>query len=835
LFGQKYNQHFTTSNGLPSNEVYSAFQDKNGCMWFATDRGLCHYNGYEFRQFTTRDGLTDVTVFEFFPQENGQVWCTTLNNKLFYFENGSATFMPYRYNTKIDSFLKNTYPNTFLIRNLVVDNQGTLHLTNGFVCFSVNVHGGLNTVQQLIDGNKKDIPLFLKNITVAANQHIGYLSASPSAISLPGKPGEVKKIIYFNQDSAILIGQNYACLFKHGAPAVKIDYSTTPFINGGLWGKHSFWVSSRSDGVQVYDFNGNKINHDLPRGIVTNLVRSSEGGLWVTTTDAGVYYLPENYFHKCAAETDVIHSLSADAEKNLYIGTYSGSIWIKNAATAARRLYQPAIPNPALVQFFPQKKCVVSYGGGNLFPGNRSAPIPVHGIVKMSDDNDTDLHLLGVNFCSWLNGDSVKKLIQPGFRLHDVSAADGKLYLATTDGLTIRENGRMYSRKEELFQCRINDIDHVGQTGTMYMATLGNGVLVYHKEKNTVYAIDKAAGLSSDLVTEIYVEDAQTIWACTNYGLNRIRFSGEKQYKIDYITTANGLESNQVTDVEVIDDTIYIGTPAGLYALAKTGFESVLAKRNYFLRLKKVLVNDEILPVTSGQLDLPYNQNRLEFIVEAVSFTSGNTLSYRYKLEGLDAHWKISGERKITYEYLPPGTYKLLVTVLEDGRSFSNEQIVMHIIVRKPFWKTTWFLLLLFSSLGAIVYFFFKIKVFSYNKDMVRELLRLLVKKFKKGEHQYSFKEGGKEIRVETSSILYVQSSGNYIKLVTTGKTYMVREKLGDFIAGTPDPLDFLRVHRSYIVRIDKIQEKTRKSVIIGQVEIPVGETYLSELDKILF
>ena len=48
-FSQKLNfKNFSSKNGLPSNEVYDVLQDENGIMWFATDRGLCRYDGYEF-------------------------------------------------------------------------------------------------------------------------------------------------------------------------------------------------------------------------------------------------------------------------------------------------------------------------------------------------------------------------------------------------------------------------------------------------------------------------------------------------------------------------------------------------------------------------------------------------------------------------------------------------------------------------------------------------------------------------------------------------------------------------------------------------------------------
>ena len=59
--------HYTTKDGVPSSEVYDAIQDSKGYMWFATDRGIARFNGYEFHTYTTNNVLTDNTVFSKYP------------------------------------------------------------------------------------------------------------------------------------------------------------------------------------------------------------------------------------------------------------------------------------------------------------------------------------------------------------------------------------------------------------------------------------------------------------------------------------------------------------------------------------------------------------------------------------------------------------------------------------------------------------------------------------------------------------------------------------------------------------------------------------------------
>jgi len=75
-------KNYTVNDGLPSSEVYDALQDQNGHMWFATDRGVAKFNGYEFKTYTTSDGLTDNVVFELYEDHKGRIWCLPMNGQL---------------------------------------------------------------------------------------------------------------------------------------------------------------------------------------------------------------------------------------------------------------------------------------------------------------------------------------------------------------------------------------------------------------------------------------------------------------------------------------------------------------------------------------------------------------------------------------------------------------------------------------------------------------------------------------------------------------------------------------------------------------------------------
>jgi len=94
-------------------------------------------------------------------------------------------------------------------------------------------------------------------------------------------------------------------------------------------------------------------------------------------------------------------------------------------------------------------------------------------------------------------------------------------------------------------------------------------------------------------------------------------------------------------------------------------------------------------------------------------------------------------------------------------------------------------------------------------------------------------KDGDDFIKVFIHEIDYIQGLKDYAKLVT-GNTYCLALKTLKSIEHTLEPYNFIRIHKSYIVPLDKIKQYNGKSVAIGSNEIPVGSTYREDLKRYL-
>ncbi|MDR7210955.1 LytTR family DNA-binding domain-containing protein [Flavobacterium piscis] len=92
-----------------------------------------------------------------------------------------------------------------------------------------------------------------------------------------------------------------------------------------------------------------------------------------------------------------------------------------------------------------------------------------------------------------------------------------------------------------------------------------------------------------------------------------------------------------------------------------------------------------------------------------------------------------------------------------------------------------------------------------------------------------SLKIDGYLIDIELNQLLYAQSFGNYVKLHTIKRTYLASVTTIELEKCLPEK-NFMRIHKSYIVALDKIEESDKDFVLIKKEKLPIGITYRREL-----
>ncbi len=80
-------------------------------------------------------------------------------------------------------------------------------------------------------------------------------------------------------------------------------------------------------------------------------------------------------------------------------------------------------------------------------------------------------------------------------------------------------------------------------------------------------------------------------------------------------------------------------------------------------------------------------------------------------------------------------------------------------------------------------------------------------------------------LKVYLDDIIYIESQKDYVKIVTTEKNVITKQKISYLEERLPSG-QFVRIHRSYLVAINKITAFSSTSIEINEMELPIGRSY---------
>lgn len=92
-------------------------------------------------------------------------------------------------------------------------------------------------------------------------------------------------------------------------------------------------------------------------------------------------------------------------------------------------------------------------------------------------------------------------------------------------------------------------------------------------------------------------------------------------------------------------------------------------------------------------------------------------------------------------------------------------------------------------------------------------------------QNSFFVKKGSMLVKVYLDNIHWIQAMDNYVIIQTTADQFVIHSTMKDIENKLP-PARFLRVHRSYIIPIDKINVLDENTVLIGDKTIPIGKSY---------
>lgn len=633
----------TISNGFflinKKNEIYKAFNSK-------TIKGWC-------------DGNTDVVYIH-----RNQVWFTSGNNIGIYMFNLNTEKISY-FNTATSMGPIPLIPApAFVIKdandNLWIQPQG-----GGFSKYdSIN-----NTLEPFY--NKTDYPeKIFPNVL-----HTAYFDRSGILWLCPRNNGLYK--VTFNRNNFFVFGNdNKGNEIEDNTRALYED------LNGRLW-----MASKSSNRINIYDIetqdssnivNFKKLGCLSPDGRIVNdarwkssiycIYRDNDKNMWLGSKGDGLFkFIPQNNegnIFKVEHFTDSkqnghyisnnnVYSVIQDSKRRIWIGTYGGGV---EMSTDGKKFTDMTNVMRNCVNKECEKiRCLAEDTHGNIYIGS------TNGLWIARDGNSTSSELI--------------------FR-HYVREAGNPNSLGNND---------------------IIDIS-ITRKGDIYIGTFGGGISKVETFGDDGFPVlfhtyTSQDGLPSDLTLAIAEDTEGKLWISSQNELSRFDpANGNFEF---FPEVKKILEENSFSEAtKCLSKTglMMIGCTSGVMcfkpANIHTGHNSpYLALTSLSLFNKKAEVA-EGSPLTSAidncnSITLNHNQNYFGIEYAALDYENPQAINYAYMLENLDKDWNFVGKQHTAnYTNIPNGEYLFRVKSTNSEGVWGDNERVLKIIVKPPFWKT---------------------------------------------------------------------------------------------------------------------------------------------------
>lgn len=748
-YGQTaYLQHFSTKNGLPSNNCYYTLQDSKGYLWIATDAGLSRFDGKVFENFSINDGLPDNQILQLKEDKRGRIWFLALNGQLSYFLNGKI------YNELNDKWLRLLKFNAVIV-SFFEDSKGRIWFgTNKNVLVmwdgkSIMKYTSADQEHQytgtVIHEDKagtiwaysNNCVRFFKNESFTIVSH-GTLPLSYKTISnLPGK-----RLGYLNDKGLnIKDGSRHFLLLKIDAALLKNDPGY--FL---LDKNDDLWLSNGS-GVFHIDASGRTTSY-LKNIPTSQIIKDAKNNMWFTT-NSGIYMLPQKDERLYVIDknnglsSDMVKSVVKDHNHRLWLGLDEGKINIlnlKNHEVDKIQLPDKKKYNVIKQLVFDTLRQTIffaaDYGLGKV---NDIYGRPNIHYLKETNNNMFVIKSFSIDKDQTLaialsSGVSILPNLSNKFEFTSLKFKQGldffsnraycvfydkqeNLWFSNITGLSSFSNGSLYNYYgNHLLTKRINDIQELND-GTIILATDGHGI-IFLKNKKIVSIITQKDGLADNICKKLFVKD-NYVWVITNNGINRIA-SIDKQVSVESFEYTNSMLADDVNNLFIDKHYAYFGTNNGLIYFAYHN-----ANRNY--EAPKVLissiVNNKIkLSLNEATLTLAPSNNNISFTYSAIDFQN-RSITYRYRLKA-DANWTETKSRRLEFSSLEPGNYAFELSAKSNNSNWSTPTRV-NFQLKRHFWQTSWFIIGIFLLAG---FAFYKAAVVITKSQKNKEQQQLLLK-----------------------------------------------------------------------------------------------------------
>ncbi|HEY4197986.1 MAG TPA: two-component regulator propeller domain-containing protein [Mucilaginibacter sp.] len=730
---QKYTfSHYDIEDGLIESQVNGFTLDNEHRLWMATSGGACRFDGKEYTPYSRQNGMPTNFINTVFVDKSDVAWFGT--------QNGLAKLV----NNKLIHYTVPVKLKNNRVGDIAQDGSGTVWFVMSNQLFNVS---GSTVKEQFIQDTIK------KPIICIATDHTGKLFASVYQkgiyyldkgkwVNLVSIPANEKWIIYKmlfdrtdNSKLFTLTGKGiYTIKDKMLQPyESKLTASIkAPLLSLAQDADGNLWTGS-TNGAYYINLQKQQVIHfvaynGLSDNAITDIYNDADNNLWFGSQGDGFYKYEGDRvisFDRSQGlpDNEVTMGIVKDRDNHILIGINGGGLLQYDGKKLSPVKLPTADPGLTQVQcLHTDKKGVVWIGTnrGGLWTYDKNTFTMIHGsdtygINDVEEDEQGTIWITTPVGCFYVENGVLKRLDEfSAFSSSIVAMGRDSLMIGTQDGIILAVNKKIVKnfkldavRTSAVF-CLIN------YKGMMIIGTDDRGLFVWNKATGSVKNYSVKEGLNSNTIYSLVTDDKGVIWVGTGRGVNRFLFDDKSE---SFSITGNGnpqnpiLESNQNAAL-FTDNKVWIGTTKGVVVYDVNASKAHNTSPHIIIQSVKLIPQitgngTQNSTVISNGTNLPYSNKHLSISFLGVYLKDPESVSYRYKLKGLDSafSWPVKNN-VVDYPSLPAGNYTFEVKAITPDGKVSAGTASFSFSITPPFYQTSTFrflAILFFILLGVTI------------------------------------------------------------------------------------------------------------------------------------
>ena len=481
---------------------------------------------------------------------------------------------------------------------------------------------------------------------------------------------------------------------------------------------------------------------------ITHLLEDHQGGLWIGTLKDGIYYLPKpdlalGFFDDPRLSTP--RSIAMAPGDTTWIRTQDHEVYLidgndylhlvpqeKHFGNGYKLLWnneRNLLLADGLVKYWSPKIQSWTFVMRDGF-ATRPTALKYHNQsleIKASEQQPDQYWLLFLTAYSKLDLSTEVPVRGPDYSLSPrqrifsiLETKSGNVFLGGMEGLYQLETdstSKQIIHHPALYN-RIEDLAEMPD-GSLVVGTKGGGIVLWAADSTR--QINVTQGLTSSAVEQIHIDQKQQIWVGTNEGLNRIRLRNDSLPLVETMTYADGLPSNEITDIHSRGNILWVATQEGLLH-----FSIDIAFNNGPISpvIEQIKVNG-IICDQDYLKQLTWVEDNIQITVASLDFPQAGKVTYRYRFAA-DASWQKTQSPRIEVARLSPGDYEFEIQAR--GRNgLWSPALSFPLHLQNPFWLSIWFWTGLVAVLALIGILFYarELRRQSVQQRQEKQLLQL--------------------------------------------------------------------------------------------------------------